>query len=267
MTRLAAENVGVKFDGRTALQGAGLTVGAGDVVGLVGSNGAGKTTLMRVCANLLKPNSGDVLFEDQPLAAMNARTRARALAFLPSGAPCHWPLEVYRLVALGRHPHLGPWESRGPADVAAIETALELADAVEFCGRSVDELSDGERARVMLARALAGQPRLLLADEPVAGLDPLHQLTVMGVLAGMADKGGSVVVTLHDLALAARFCNRVVLLDEGRVKAEGPPADVLSRERLADVFGISAVHGDHEGIPYILPWSAATERNRDDSGA
>ncbi|MBT7941761.1 MAG: ABC transporter ATP-binding protein [Alphaproteobacteria bacterium] len=156
MIRLKAQHVDVKFGSRAALKNAGLSVQAGDVVGLIGPNGAGKTTLLRVCANLLKPRSGEVLFEDQPLADMNARTRARAVAFLPSGAPCHWPLEVYRLVALGRHPHLSPWENRSPADLAAIEDALELADAGKFRGRAVDELSDGERARVMLARALAG---------------------------------------------------------------------------------------------------------------
>ncbi len=257
MIRLAAQNIGVKFDERTALKGAGLSVRPGDLVGLVGPNGAGKTTLLRVCANLLKPQAGDVMFEEQPLGAMKARTRARAIAFLPSGAPCHWPLEVYQAVALGRHPHLAPWENRGPADVAAIEAALELADAGDFRGRSVLELSDGERARVMLARALAGEPRLLLADEPVAGLDPLHQLKVMGVLAAMAGKGDSVVVTLHDLSLAARFCNRIVLLDNGEVIAEGLPAEVLSQDHLAGVFGISAVRGDHQGVSYILPWSAA----------
>lgn len=266
MIRLAANNLTVQFDDRAVLSNASLSARPGDLVGLIGPNGAGKTTMLRVCANLLKPHSGSVVFEDQPLAKMDVRARAKAVAFLPSGAPCHWPLEVYRLVALGRHPHLSPWENPGPRDIAAIDAALDLADATQFCGRPVTELSDGERARVMLARALAGQPRLLLADEPVAGLDPLHQLKVMEVLAGMARNGESVVVTLHDLALAARFCNRVVLLDGGKLKAEGTPSDVLSERRLADIFGISAIRGDRDGAPFILPWSVA-EDEKDDTGA
>lgn len=256
MIRLSAENIHVRFDDRTALNGVNATVATGEIIGLIGPNGAGKTTLLRVCANLLEPQSGIIRFENQPVTKMAPRDLARSLAFLPNGAPCHWPVEVSRLIALGRLPYLAPWTNARPTDAAAIDAAMNMADVREFCGRSVDELSDGERARVMLARALAGEPRLLLADEPISGLDPLHQIQVMEVLTGMAKAGGSVIVTLHDLALAARFCDRLILLNHGDVAADGKPDEVLSDVRLQQVFGIRAARGSHEGIPFILPWTA-----------
>lgn len=257
MSRLEAREIAVSFGVREALGGVGLAVGAGETVGLIGPNGAGKTTLLRVCAGLLPPGSGTVLFEEKPITDWKPRERARRIALLPVGAPYHWPLEVRRLVALGRLPRLGPWQRAGDDDEAAIDRALTAADATPFVGRAVGELSNGERARVMLARALAGEPDLLLADEPVSGLDPAHQLRVMEVLAGLAACGGSVVVTLHDLTLAMRFCDRVVMLDRGRVAADGPPAEVLTPESLEAVFGLRAVTGRHEGVPFVVPWTAS----------
>ncbi len=266
MIRLSVEGIHVRFGDRTALNGIGATVSSGEVVGLIGPNGAGKTTLLRVCANLLVPDAGAVRFEDRPITAFTPRDLARSLAFLPTGAPCHWPVEVGRLVALGRLPYLPPWTNARSEDAAAIDAAIARADVGEFLGRTVDELSDGERARVMLARALAGEPRLLLADEPIAGLDPLHQIQLMNVLTGLAKAGGSVIVTLHDLALAARFCDRLILLDHGDVAADGAPDEVLSDARLGRVFGIRAARGAHEGVPFILPWTSAKEGNGDERG-
>ena len=263
MTLLRAEKITVLFDGRAALRDVSFAVAAGEVVGLIGPNGAGKTTLLRTCARLLTPQDGRVLLEDQALADIPRRDLARVLAFIASGAPCHWPMEVERLVALGRMPRLSPWSPPAEADAAAIRRALELTDATPFRGRATTELSDGERARVMLARALAGEPRLLLADEPVSGLDPQHQLSVMRVLAGLATAGGAVVVTLHDLGLAARFCDRLVALDRGEIVADGLPAEVLSERLLAEVFGIQAVHGERAGEPYLVPWAALDGKGPD----
>ncbi len=263
MTLLRADRIEVRFDGRPVLNDLSLAVDGGEVVGLVGPNGAGKTTLLRTCAHLLPPHSGSVSLDERSLEKTPRRELARAIAFIASGAPCHWPMDVERLIALGRLPRLSPWAPPAAADAAAIRTAMELTDVVPFLGRATTELSDGERARVMLARALAGEPRLLLADEPVSGLDPQHQLTVMKVLADLAATGGAVLVTLHDLGLAARFCTRLVVLDQGRIVADGKPADVLGERILAEVFGIQALHGVRDGEPYLVPWAALQRDGRD----
>ncbi len=264
MSRLRIKNLEVRYDGRPVLKGIDATIEPGEIVGLIGPNGAGKTTLLRACVDLLSLHSGAICLGDRRLDRIPRKELARAIAYIASGAPCHWPLEVERLVALGRRPHLSPWTSAGTADQAAIVAAMELTDVTQFRGRATTELSDGERARVMLARALAGQPQVLLADEPVSGLDPHHQLTVMTVLVGQARIGGSVIVTLHDLGLAARFCDRLLVLDRGMIVADGLPRDVLSAQILADVFGIRAVHGETDGAPYLVPWAAIAKERGDD---
>ncbi|HXG28067.1 MAG TPA: ABC transporter ATP-binding protein, partial [Nevskiales bacterium] len=156
------------------------------------------------------------------------------------GGQCHWPMPVAQVVALGRLPHRAPWARVPPADAAAVQRALQAADVAHLADRPVTQLSGGERARVLLARALAVEARVLLADEPTAGLDPAHQLGVMEVLRRRAQSGAGVVVVLHDLTLAARFCDRLLLLGEGRVVADGAAEQVLTEQNLAQVYGIEA---------------------------
>lgn len=220
-------------------------------IGLIGPNGAGKTTLVRAIAALI-PHEGTIELDGQAVAAMEPRARARAIAYLAQGAGSHWPLEVSRLVALGRLPHLAPFRAPAPEDEAAIARAMDLADVGNFRGRDVLTLSGGERARVLLARALAVEAPLLLVDEPVASLDPYHQLGIMEVLRDYASAGRTVIAVLHDLSLAARYCDRLVLLDEGIVKADGRPEDVLTPENLEAVYRIRAVIGG-EGERFVMP--------------
>ena len=174
--------------------------------------------------------------------------------FSPSLVPATEPDTTWRekLVALGRLPHRTPWSRLSAADLAAIEAAMRFAGVLDLTGRPVTQLSGGERARVLLARALAGDPALLLADEPVAGLDPGHQLDVMALLARRAAAGGTVIVALHDLALAARFCTRLILLAGGRVLADGVPAAVLMPGNLRAAYGIEAVIGSLGGQVAIV---------------
>ncbi|TVR78387.1 MAG: ABC transporter ATP-binding protein [Rhodospirillales bacterium] len=265
MTALALDRVAVRFGDHVALDDASVTVSRGEMIGLIGPNGAGKTTLLRVAAGLLRPAGGRVLLDGRPIGTGDRRSRARLLAYLPQGAPCHWPLEVRRLVTLGRLPHLLPWQAPTGTDAEAVTSALDLADVGHLVGRDVLTLSGGERARVLLARALAVEPALLLADEPVSGLDPAHQLRVMTVLRARADAGTGVVVTLHDLGLAARFCRRLVVVDGGRVVADGTPADVLTPETLANVFRIRARVGTWQGSRYVVPWAVTDEGEGADS--
>jgi iron complex transport system ATP-binding protein len=254
MTLLAAKDVSVAFNGHAVVDRVTLSVAGGELVGLIGPNGAGKTTLIRALAGVLAPSRGAVTFDGRPLAAVPRRALARRLAYMAQGADCHWPLTVERVVALGRLPHLAPWQRPGEDDRRAIAEALDAADMRAFTDRRATSLSAGERARALLARALAVEPEALLADEPVAALDPGHQLDLMSLLLARARRGAAVVVVLHDLSLAARFCHRLVLLHEGRVLAEGTPEAVLTATTLARAYGIEAVIGRHGSEPYVVPW-------------
>jgi len=254
MTRISADSVTVKLGTRTALDRVSASVASGEFVGLIGPNGAGKTTLLRALAGLVEPAAGGVALDARPIAAIGRRVRARRLGYLPQEGTIHWALPVADVVLMGRLPHLGPWDRPGERDRAIAADAMAALDIADLAARPATRLSGGEKARVLLARALAGAPEILLADEPVAGLDPYHRLEVMEHLAGLAATGTGVVVVLHDLALAARFCRRLVLLDKGRIAAEGTPADVLTPERLAAVYRIEAVRGRHDDADYVLPW-------------
>lgn len=251
MSVLAAADLSVSLGGAPILRGVDLTLRPGEFTALVGPNGAGKSTLLRTLVGLAVPDAGTVTLDGAPLGRVPARERGRRLAYLAQSASVHWPLTAGRLVALGRLPHLEPWRRPGPADSAAIDRALEACDALAFRDRPVPGLSGGERARVMLARALAGEPALLLADEPVAGLDPYHQLRVMEVLRDRAAAGTGVLAVLHDLALVARYCGRVVLLDRGRVVGDGPPAAVLEPALLSRLYGVA---WRDLGGGVLLPW-------------
>ncbi|MCX7644785.1 MAG: ABC transporter ATP-binding protein [Rhodobacteraceae bacterium] len=234
MTLLSVERLTVRRRGATVLEGVSLTVGPGEVVGLIGPNGAGKTTLMRAALGLI-PAEGRA-----SLAALPARARARAAAFLPQGREIAWPVAVEVLVALGRAPHRATAGGLSEADRAAVARAMARMEVAHLAGRPATELSGGEAARVLIARVLAQETPLILADEPTAGLDPAAQIATMEVFGDLAREGRGILVALHDLALAARHCTRLVALSGGRVAAAGPPAEVLSPDSAAALFGIEA---------------------------
>ncbi|MDX1432599.1 MAG: ABC transporter ATP-binding protein [Gammaproteobacteria bacterium] len=235
---------------RRVLADVSISLRGGEVLGVIGPNGAGKTSLLRVLAGLAAPASG-TLDVDPGLE----RLPARGIGYLPQSAEVHWPLSVERVVALGRLPHLAPFRSPRSQDAARIAAAMRATDTTELAPRSIMDVSGGERARVLLARVLAGDPRVILADEPVAGLDPYHQLDVMSLFRAQAADGRAVVMVMHDLTLAGRFCDRLVLLDEGRVAASGVPAQVLTDEVVARVYRVAIVAGNHAGERYMVPWT------------
>jgi iron complex transport system ATP-binding protein len=256
--KLEARDIAVSFGRLAVLRSIDLAVASGEIVGLIGPNGSGKTTLLRVLANLRKPDAGTVRLDGQDANAIGERKRSKQIAYLAQGGEVHWPMRVDALVALGRLPHRQAFRGHDDVDRAAIEQALVSANVGDLRHRTMAHLSGGERMRVLLARALAVQAPLLLADEPVAALDPLHQLKVMELLQSTAHKGTGIVVVLHDLSLAARFCDRLVLIAQGGIVAQGKPLDVLSRQHLARAYGVDVVSGENSGIPYFLPISAAT---------
>jgi iron complex transport system ATP-binding protein len=236
---LAAEQLSVALRGREVVRGVSFTLDAGQFVGVLGPNGAGKSTLIRALLGLL-PASGRALLNGQPVAALPRAATARQIAYLPQGQALHWPLSVERLVALGRLPHLAPFSRLSAADEAAVARAMRLAEVEQLAHRTATELSGGERARVLLARALAVEAPALIADEPLASLDPEHQLHGMELLRAQAHGGGLVVAVLHDLALAARFCDRVLVLVDGRLVADGAPPTVLTPALLEQVYRVHA---------------------------
>ena len=250
---IRARGVGVDLGGRRVLDAVDVAVAAGELVAVLGPNGAGKSTLARVLAGVLVPGAGEVVVGEAAIGSLTPAERARRVAYLPQGGSPAWPLTVARLVGLGRLPHLAPFSRIGPGDAAAIHAAMARADVLALRDRTVTELSGGERARVLLARALAVQAPVLIADEPLAALDPGHALGVMTLLRTEAARGVAVVAVLHELTMAARFADRVVLLDCGRVVADGRPGTVLDAARLAAVYGIAAWHAVADGAPLLVP--------------
>jgi len=228
---------------RTIVDGITLDLLPGQLTVMVGPNGAGKTTLMRALAALL-PSTGRITLAGRPLQAFSPRERARRIAYLPQGHVFHWPMSVAAVVALGRQPHIDVFAPLADDDRAAVSRALTATGVAPWADRAVTTLSGGERARVALARALATQAPILLADEPTMSLDPRHQLVVMELLAQAAHEGGAVLAVIHDLALAARYADRVVMMEQGRLVADGRPRDVLTPERIAAVFAVEATITD-----------------------
>jgi len=234
MTLLSVRDFAVKRRDKQILHGINLGIGPSEIVGLVGPNGAGKTTLMRACLGLI-PAQGH-----SSLAAMSSRDRGRAAAWMPQAREIAWPVDVETLIRLGRTPHLAAGQKPTDADKAAVERAIVRMDLEGYRHRKATQLSGGEQARVLIARSLAQEASLLMADEPTAGLDPAHQIATMQTFAALAETGQSVLVSLHDLGLAARHCTRIVMLHGGGIAADGPPRDVLTADLIRTVFGISA---------------------------
>ncbi len=254
---LVAANLEVRYQTRAAVHATSVALAPGELVALVGPNGAGKSSLLKALAGLT-PHGGAVTWQGAGLAELGSRARARAVAYLPQDAPVHWPLLARDLVALGRLPHRAYGAAPSAADGAAVRAAMLETDTLEFATRSIDRLSVGERARVLLARALAVQAPVLLVDEPIAMLDPYHQLHVMSTLAAYAAGGATgqcvVIVVLHDLGLAARFCRRVLVMRDGAVVADGPPHAALDDASIRAHYRVEPLISTHDGEPLIVPW-------------
>ncbi|MDJ1158800.1 ABC transporter ATP-binding protein [Chelatococcus sp. SYSU_G07232] len=251
---LTAQDLAVSLAGRAILSEVDCALHPGELLALLGPNGAGKTTLVRALAGLLPPAAGQVRLGGRDLAALGRHERARAIAYLPQGGTVAWPLPVKAVVALGRLPHGAEPDALAPGDHAAVARAMRATDIEALAERSVLALSGGERARVLLARALAVEAGVLLCDEPVATLDPQHQLAVMDVLKAEARQGRAVAVVMHDLALAARFADRIAILKGGRLVAQGAPREVLTRAGVAHAFAVEALVEERDDGLLVLPW-------------
>jgi iron complex transport system ATP-binding protein len=255
MTMLTARNLDVALAGRMVLKDVSLSLSSGHLVALVGPNGAGKTTLLRALAGLI-PSEGAIHVGGEALSSLPLRERAKRFAYLPQGHIVHWPLPARDIVALGRYPHGVTDPARlSPRDAEVVLRAMQATDVVAFAERRVTELSGGERSRVALARVLAVEAPVILADEPTASLDPRHQIDVMKNLRAAADRDVLVIVVTHDLGLAARFADHVLVLSEGRLASQGAPDEALSEQVMASVFRISAYRAEYRHEAVIVPWA------------
>ena len=249
--KLAASDLCVALGNRVVITDVTVDLRAGELTAVLGPNGAGKSTLLRALAGLLPPARGGVTLEGKSVGDWDKSRLARHIGFLPQQRIVHWPLTVERTVGLGRM----PYHDAATTGRSAVESAMTDMDVSQFRSRPVTDLSGGELARVLLARVLAQETAILLADEPAAGLDPAHQLALLDRFAKLAKSGRAVAIAMHDLSLAARYCQRIILLKNGRVLADGTPDTVLTAPLLRTAFGIDAAIAKIDGMPVVLPVS------------
>lgn len=254
-THLRLDQVGVHLSGKPIVASVSAHFRAGTCVALIGPNGAGKTTLLRAMAGLI-PATGMIALDGVSLAALSHSRRAQIIGYLPQGHATHWPLPARDIVALGRFPFgLSDPAQLNADDAAIVDDAMRRTDSTAFADRNVQTLSGGERARVMMARVLATDAAIILADEPTAALDPSHQISILQTLKTEAQRGKLVIFVTHDLVLAARFADRLVVMANGTVRADGPPADILTEQIMRDVYGVTAVPCNAGGQALMLPWA------------
>lgn len=259
---LAVDAVSVAFPdaARPALAAVSLALRAGRFVGLLGPNGCGKTTLLRVASGLLAPRAGSVILGGRPLGSYRRDEIARRVAVVPQGAVVPEAFSGWDVVLAGRTPHLRPLRGPSPADEAIARDALAAVDAAHLAERRAGEISGGERQRLLLARAIAQQPSVLLLDEPTTHLDLPHQLAVLDLALRFARESNlAVLAVFHDLNLAAAYCDEIALMADGRIVAHGSPYEVITPAWIAAVYGVAVAVAPHpaSGRPVVLPPAAA----------
>lgn len=259
---LEARDIYVTIKDNAILKGVSITVPKGKLIGLIGPNGAGKSTLLRSILGLVIPQSGSILLDGEKLSDWTLKERAKKISYAAQGAPVHWPLDVRHIISLGRIPHLDPWQKISAADEQLIHQAMVKTDTLHLADRLVTTLSGGERACVMLARAIVSEADYLCADEPIASLDPYHQLQVMDILQGLAQEGHGVLIVLHDLTLAQRYCDDLVLLNQGEVLSSGDAGHVLTPENLDKAYHIKASRWQENGDSFLSPWKISGRPER-----
>ncbi|WP_411816510.1 ABC transporter ATP-binding protein [Hyphococcus sp. DH-69] len=248
---LDVKSLHISLGGTSVLHDVSFRAGTNEFIGLVGPNGAGKSTLLRAIAGLAAIDSGYCRIKGKPVDFYSPIERAQHISYLPQARPVYWSMLARDIVALGRFAYGSPLKL-DDRDQAAVANALKDAGAESLADRPVAELSGGERARIHLARTLATETPLILADEPIAALDPAHQLSVMRMLRGKADAGHTIIAALHELPLASRYCTRIIILADGRVTGDNPSTK-LSPELIETVFGVTPIMDSNGVINGLLP--------------
>ena len=256
MTEIGATSLVIRRGGRAIVQNATLRAQSGELVAVIGANGAGKSTLLASLAGLLAPDSGTILIDGHAIAAFTRVELARLRAYLPQNPRCEWPISVERLIALGLTPTLPVFGDLPAAFETRITEMLAQWDLRPQREQAATTLSGGELARAMLARALVGDPNILIADEPISGLDPRHALDTLARLRALAASGKLVIISIHDLTLAARYATRLIVIDRGRIVTEGRPGEILTPALLRDVFEVEGNITGADGaiaVDYVAP--------------
>ena len=256
MISLTATDLSVRRGGRTIVHNAALRADGGELIAVIGANGAGKSTLLASLAGLLAPSSGTIELNQRALTSLPRVELARRRAYLPQNPRCEWPISVERLIALGLTPTLPAFGALPRAFETRVEAMLTQWDLLPQRHQAATTLSGGELARAMLARALVGDPDILIADEPISGLDPKHALDTLARLRSLARAGKLVIISIHDLTLAARYATRLLVIDRGRTAADGPPEEILTPALLRSVFEVEGcVSGSGNGaiVDYVAP--------------
>jgi iron complex transport system ATP-binding protein len=237
MSILNVDNIGFQYTDQWILRDVSFDARQGELIGIIGPNGSGKTTLLKVLGGILAPREGCVRIQGEPVHEMPRRRLAKIISGVSQNTPAVFPFTAQEVVLMGRSPHLGKWRFEGEADFRIVRQAMALTETLSFRTRSMNELSGGERQRVLIARALAQEPKIMLFDEPLTFMDIRHQIALLDLLKNLTcGQALTVIVVIHDINMAALYCDRVVLLHAGRVHAMGPPGDVITESGIAEVF-------------------------------
>lgn len=251
---IETQNLSFRIGEKQLLDNVSINIGKGQIIGLIGPNGAGKSTLLKVLANVLSADSGSYFLAGKSIKQYKEKELAKKIGYLAQNATAHWPLSVQRLIELGRLPYQGARSAINSKDSLAIQAAINKTETAHLLERIVTTLSGGEQTRVFLARLFASKPEVIFADEPIAALDPYHQLHIMEILQEHARQGGTVIVVMHDINLASRFCDQLILMDKGAIRCTGRINDLLQNNVLTDTFRIK-LKMFCEGDSYaITPW-------------
>jgi len=252
MVKLKIKNVAFNYASVHVLKNICIELAESEMLGVVGPNGAGKSTLIRCIDRILKPQHGTILLDGQNINDMRQMELARKIGYIPQTTAQAFPATVFDTVLMGRRPHLG-WRSC-EKDTEKVLDMLQMLNIEEFAMRDINELSGGQRQKVFIARALTQEPDVLLLDEPTSNLDIRHQLEVMDIIMNIVrDKGITAITAIHDLNLASRYANRMVMLSNGKIFSAGDPVSTLTAENIEHVYGVEVKVSNHDGHPYIVP--------------
>ena len=238
-SKIELDNISFSYDSAPILKELSLFIQESDFIGLIGPNGSGKSTLLKIMGGILKPDSGLIKFKGSDTRHISKKIFAQSVSWIPQGNPMVFPFKVSEVVLMGRHPHLSALSFESHEDFNISQRAMETTMTSEFSERFFNEISEGEKQRVMIASALAQNPELMLLDEPTSALDLKYQIEIMNILKDLnANHKMTLVVAIHDLNLASRFCNRIILINDGKVVSDGTPLQVLKKDILEEVYGI-----------------------------